>query len=205
MIMQNTKTIGQTPGKFTGAVSDEQILDQYFARDEQAVRLTTEKYGAYCHSIAGNLLADGRDAEECVSDTWFKAWNSIPPARPLNFKAYLGRITRNEALSLIRKDGAKKRASARYAVSMDELAECLTTEDNPVEKAVDNGEIAACINEYLDGQPTEKRSMFVMRYFYLDSVRQAAGYAQMTEGNAKTTLYRLRQSLKKALQKEGLL
>ncbi len=204
MIMQNTKTIGQTPGKFTGAVSDEQILDQYFARDEQAVRLTTEKYGAYCHSIAGNLLADGRDAEECVSDTWFKAWNSIPPARPLNFKAYLGRITRNEALSLIRKDSAKKRASARYAVSMDELAECLTTEDNPVEKAVDNGEIAACINEYLDGQPTEKRSMFVMRYFYLDSIEDIAADLDMRKSRVKTTLFRMRAELKIHLIRRGL-
>lgn len=201
--MQKTQTIGQMSGKFFGAEPDETILNRYFARDEQAVRLTTEKYGAYCRSIAGNLLADGRDAEECVSDTWFKAWNSIPPARPLNFKAYLGRITRNEALSLIRKDGAKKRASERYLVSVDELADCLPTEGNPVETAADNGEIAACINEYLDGQTPEKRNMFVMRYFYLDSIADIAADLELRESRVKTTLFRMRAELKTRLVRRG--
>ena len=87
---------------------------------------------------------------------------------------------------------------------MDELAECLTTEDNPVEKAVDNGEIAACINEYLDGQPTEKRSMFVMRYFYLDSIEDIAADLDMRKSRVKTTLFRMRAELKIHLIRRGL-
>lgn len=202
--MQNKSMTGRAPELNTHAASDKEILDRYFDRSEAAIRMTEEKYGAYCRSIAGNLLRDKRDAEECVSDTWFKAWNSIPPARPLNFKAYLGRIARNGAINLIRRDGAEKRAGDKFAVALDELGECIAEEDNPVDRAAENSAISDCVNGYLKTQPTEKRQMFVMRYFYLDSIADIAADLGMRESRVKTTLFRMRAELKGKMLEQGL-
>ena len=164
-------------------MEDSTIVDLYWQRSEQAIPETEHKYGVYCHTISMRIVNNREDAEECVNDTLMALWNAIPPNRPKSLGAYAAKIARNLALNRYKAANAEKRRSNAVAVSLEELAECLP-----------------------DGRDTTPdTAAAVRRYFYLDSVRQAAGYAQMTEGNAKTTLYRLRQSLKKALQKEGLL
>lgn len=97
-------------------MEDEQILNLYFSRSEQAIGETASKYGPYCHSIAMHVLENEEDAEECVSDTWFSAWNSIPPKRPSPFSAFLGRITRNLSIDRWRRTRAFKRAADRWSL-----------------------------------------------------------------------------------------
>lgn len=185
-------------------IFDEDILDCFFDRSEHAIRMAAEKYGAYCRSIAGNLLADERDAEECLNSTWFKAWNAIPPARPVSLKAYLGKIVRNEALNLIRRDGAEKRAGDRFAAALEELGDCAPSPDNPVEDAAGRGEISSCVNAFLSDQTPLKREMFVMRYFYLDSIPEIAQDLCVSESRVKTTLFRMRAGLRKKFIEKGL-
>lgn len=76
-------------------MEDQEIVELYFHRDEQAIVQTDRKYGPYCYSIAYNVLSDQEDARECVSDTYLAAWNRIPPARPSLLGAFLGKITRH--------------------------------------------------------------------------------------------------------------
>ena len=61
---------------------DDRIIELYFARDEQAIRHTADKYGAYCTAVSMNILHSEPDAEECVNDTYLKTWNSMPPPPP---------------------------------------------------------------------------------------------------------------------------
>ena len=85
-------------------MQDEQIIDLYWERSEEAIRETDKKYGKYCGTIAWNILYSAEDAEECVNDTWMNAWNAMPPHRPGFLKACLGKITRNLALNLYEPD-----------------------------------------------------------------------------------------------------
>ena len=88
-------------------MNDEHIIQLYFARDEDAIQATQDKYGPYCSAIAHNILGDPREAEECVNDAWLHCWNAIPPQRPLSLKSYAGRLTRNLAVSRLRARDAK--------------------------------------------------------------------------------------------------
>ena len=90
-------------------MEDKQIIDLYFARDEQAISETNQKYGAYCHTIAYRILQSLPDAEECVSDTWLRAWNAIPPQKPNVLRQFLAKITRNLSLDRWRATQAQKR------------------------------------------------------------------------------------------------
>ena len=80
------------------AEDDRAIIDLYFARDETAIRLSQDRYGDYCMSVALYILRDRMDAEECVNDTWLRAWRAIPPTRPVSLRAFLAKITRNLSL-----------------------------------------------------------------------------------------------------------
>ena len=70
-------------------MTDADIVTLYWARDEQAIAQTAQKFGAYCRKIAMNLLGSQEDAEECENDTWMAAWNSMPqqPAPSAHFCA----------------------------------------------------------------------------------------------------------------------
>ncbi|MBR2622171.1 MAG: RNA polymerase subunit sigma-70, partial [Clostridia bacterium] len=92
-------------------MQDEQIIALYYARDERAIAISSDKYGVYCTSIAQNILQNLQDSEECVNDTWLSAWNSMPPAKPAVLKTYLGKITRNLAIDRWRRKHTEKRGA----------------------------------------------------------------------------------------------
>ena len=108
-------------------MKDHDIVALYWQRSERAIPETEAVYGHYCHTVAYNLLRNQEDAEESVNDTWLAAWNAMPPSRPDNLKAFLGIITRNIAVSRLRRSGSLKRGSGEAAAALEELSECLPT------------------------------------------------------------------------------
>jgi len=181
-------------------MEDIKIIELYMNRDEKALLQTSAKYGAYCSSIAFNVLENSEDAMECMNDTLLKAWNSIPPQRPSNFKAYLAKITRNLALDRYDKMNAEKRGGGQYDLALEELGECIPS----VEEAIGEDRLTDIINAFLEKQEKDKRIMFVKRYYYLDPVKKIAQDMSVSESNVKTSLFRLRSSLKEELSKEGI-
>ena len=105
-------------------MEDQQIIELYWARSEQAIRESETKYGAFCLSIARNILAQEQDAEECVNDTWLRAWNAMPPQRPGSLGAYLARITRNLSIDRWRSRRSQKRGAGMEALVL-ELEDCV--------------------------------------------------------------------------------
>ena len=124
-------------------MNDEQIVELYFRRDETAIAESEKKYGAYCMKIAMNILSSELDSEECVNDVWLGAWRSIPPQRPSNLATYLGKITRNLSINRYKMKYADKRAMNEFAISLDELDECVPGGE-PVE---DDGRIGQTENQ----------------------------------------------------------
>ena len=129
-------------------MDDATIINQFWARDEAAIPAAQDKYGAYCRAVALSILADARDADECVNDALLRLWGAIPPERPRSLRAFLGRITRNLAINALRDASRQKRGGGEAALALDELAACADTSTSP-ERAVADAEITACIDRWL--------------------------------------------------------
>ena len=179
-------------------MDDEKIISLYWSRDESAVTATSEKYSRYCHSVAFAILRADGEAEECVNDTLFKAWNAIPPTRPTRLRAFLGKITRNLALNRYSERHAEKR-SGEVELCADELYECLPSADAPIDEAL---ALTEAINSFLASLPRRTRTVFVQRYWYCLTVKEIAEAHLMRESAVKVTLMRARDALKKHLIKE---
>lgn len=183
-------------------MEDNEIIDLYFERSERALKETQYRYGGYCRKVAYNILCSREDSEECVNDTWFRAWNSIPPERPLSLGAFLFRITRNIAISLLRKRTAKKRNRSEAYVCIDELSECIPDCKNSF--VSEDTEIKDSLNRFITSLNNETARIFILRYWYVFSVKEISGQLSMSEGAVKMSLYRTREKLKKFLQEEGI-
>ena len=190
-------------GKDVTNLDDNQILDLYWARSEQAIEETARKYGGPVRRVARNILGNEEESEECVNDTWLAAWNSIPPRRPDPLLTWLCKITRNGALSRRRQSLAQKRNSS-FDVALDELEAVLAAPGSP-ERDYEARELAAAVNGFLEGLSREDRMAFLRRYWYGDPVKDIAARLGSGEHRISVRLFRIRKKLKDYLEKEGLL
>lgn len=183
-------------------MDDTKIIELFFVRDENAIRETSGKYGAFIRHIAFNITGRHEDAEECENDTYFKLWNSIPPECPDFFKAYIGKIARNTALSLYRKNTAMKRSSGAE-VLLSELQECIPAAET-VEAELDAKYLASVISRWLYTLSEESRAVFIKRYWYGESVKSIAGRLGVSPSRISSLLFSLRGQLKKEFAEEGV-
>ena len=181
-------------------MDDRGIMELYWQRDGDAIEETARKYGAYCTAIARNLLASQEDAEECVNDTWLRAWNAIPPQRPRNLAVFLGTITRNLAFNRCRYQQAQKR-SGQLEDILSELSQCTVPS---AEQALDQKLLTEAINGFLNQLPRKKRSLFVCRYWFGDSIDTLADQFHMTPSAVTMQLKRLREKLRAHLEERGI-
>ena len=183
-------------------MDDSKIIDLYLARDESAISETAEKYGTHLRSIANRILRDPGTAEECENDTYFTAWNSIPPNEPRTYLfSYLGRIIRHLAIDAYRKNAALKRA-ALFTELTDEMNECLT-DGTLTDDHLTGEELRRTINAFLASLPEQKRNVFIRRYWFFDPVSEIAGRYGLSESNVKVMLHRIREKLREYLKKKG--
>lgn len=183
-------------------MDDSKIIELYVQRKEEALSKTEEKYGKYCHYVANNILNSHEDSEECVNDTYLRTWHAIPPSIPENFKAFIGKITRNLALDVYDKNHAQKRNDA-IEIIFDELAEIISDHSSDT-VLVEDIALKTALNGFLASLDKTKRTIFLQRYWYLSSVKDIAERNRLSEANVKSALSRLRSRFKKYLEKEGI-
>ena len=179
------------------------IIELFFARQERAITEASAKYGGYCHTVACNILGQPEDAEECVSDTWFRAWEAIPPRRPLQLRPFLARITRNLALNRWESRQAEKRGGGQLPLVLEELTECVGTGD-PADDVLAK-ELEAHIRRFLASLPARERDLFLRRYFFTEPVKDIAARYGMSQNRVSAALSRTRKKLRTQLEQEGLL
>lgn len=184
-------------------MEDSEILDLFFERSEQAIRELDNTYGAVVKKTAANLLRSPQNVEECVNDAYLGVWNSIPPHRPNPLVSYVCRIVRNLAVSRLRSETAAKRNSSLDLV-LEELEDCIPAK-NDVEGELEAKELAASVDRFLNGLPYTDRYLFVCRYWFADPVHEIALHTGLKVNRVSVRLFRLREKLRKHLQKEGLL
>lgn len=183
-------------------MEDTKIIDLYFARKESAITETAAKYGGMLRAIALRILNNHADSEECENDTYFAAWNTIPPQIPNCLSAFLGRIVRNIALNKYDYYTADKR-NREFEVTLHEFGSILSNDAVP-EVQYEASETAACISAYLKKQSYTKRVVFVRRYWYCDSIGKIAQDCGFSESKVKSMLMRMRNELKKHLERSEI-
>ena len=183
-------------------MEDETIVALYWQRNELAIEETRAKYGGYCYSIAYHLLCSPEDAEETVSDTYHAAWNAMPPEKPMYLRAWLGKVTRNLSLGRWNREHRLKR-SAGLTELLGELEDCLPAPDT-VEKRLEARELREVIDQWLTSLGKADRILFVRRYWYGVPLNVLATERNLSPARLAQKMLRLRQSLRKALEKEGI-
>lgn len=183
-------------------MDDSRIVALYLHRDETAIRQTAEKYGSRLRTLAYGIVRDRDTAEECENDTYMEAWKSIPPHEPREYLyAFLARITRHISLNRCR-DRSRLKRSAFLCTLSAELEQCIPAPDD-VACRIEEIALREAINGFLSKLDTEKRNIFIRRYWYLDSVADISQCFAISESKVKTTLLRCRNQLREYLKKEG--
>ncbi len=181
---------------------DEQIIELYWQRDEDAIQETDIRYGRYLLAIACHILPNREDGRETVNDTYLKAWHSMPPHRPARLSCFLAKITRDLSIDRFRRQNAAKRQGSQYTLSLEELAECVEGGENPQEQ-IELAALAEAIDTYLRSCPKQTRDIFICRYYFLDPVREIADFFGVSQSMVKSALHRTRIGLRAHLEKEG--
>ena len=182
-------------------MEDQGIVELFFDRSEQAIVETDKKNGGYCYTIAYNILASREDSEESVSDTYFSAWNTIPPRKPTLLQAFLGKIARHISIDRWRKQSAQKRGGKEMILALEELGECVDTRG--MEAEITGRELTRVLNGFLASLPETERNVFLCRYWYLDSIQTISQVSGFSQSKVTSMLYRLRGKLQKKLSEEG--
>ncbi len=181
-------------------MEDLKIIEALFARRETALEELGHQYGAYCTTIAQNILHSPEEAEECVADVWLRVWDSIPPNCPASLKHYVGRITRNLALNRFRDAHAEKRCGV--CVPLEELEECIPGGVD-AQQMLEGRELVELLNRFVRNLSRRERGIFLGRYYLAEDVSAIARKYAMTPGHVNVMLHRLRKKLRKLLEQEG--
>ncbi len=178
-------------------IDDEEIIEMFFERDQQAILELDIKYGKICHNLSYNIVNSRRDAEECVNDAYLGAWNAIPPTRPNPLLSYIVKIVRNISLKIYWRKEAAKRNSI-YTIAMQEIETCIA-DQKTVEDEVEARELARIIESFLDTLTVKERVIFMRRYAYIDTYADIAKRVGVSEKNISVRLTLIRQKLKQYL------
>ena len=183
-------------------MDDSMIVDQYLSRNEEAIKSTAAKYGKALNTLAFSFLEDHATADECENDTYFAAWNAIPPHEPRDYLfPFLRKITRQLCLNRI-KEGKRQKRRAEIVQMSEEMANCLPSAQG-VESELDAQALGKAISSFLKSISKDRREVFVRRYWYLESIKSIADHCGISESNTKSILFRTRTELKLYLEKEG--
>ncbi|MBQ9768200.1 MAG: sigma-70 family RNA polymerase sigma factor [Lachnospiraceae bacterium] len=180
---------------------DEEIIELFFERSEQALKELEVKYGKICLQTSYNILGNHSDAEECVNDSYLGVWNAIPPTRPNPLLTYVLKIVRNVSLTRYHKNQAKKRNSS-YDLAVEELGDVLVSPNN-VESEMELNELTAAIESFLESLSVQNRVIFMRRYWFYDAYEQIAKRVGLSEKNVSVRLTRMRKQLKDYLEERG--
>ena len=188
--------------KATAVMGDEQIVELYWQRDEQAIKETDRKYQHFLLTVAHNILRDGRDCEECLNDTYLGAWNAMPPARPKVLQAFLATIMRRTAIDRYKAGKRQKRIDSELTVALSEVEEFLADGSDPAAE-LDARELGRVISEYIRSLPRRRMYIFMSRYYTARPIGEIAKLLGCSESTVNKEIAAIKRDLKEKLEKEG--
>lgn len=186
--------------KAVAAMSDEQIVELYWQRNEQAITQTDIKYKGFLLSVAYNIVGDARDSEECLNDTYIDAWNSMPPARPAVLQAFLATIIRRTAIDRYKARKRQKRVASELTVSLSEVEEFVADDTHSEANAVELGRV---ISDFLRSLSERSAYIFMSRYYFARPIKEIARLLKCSESTVNKEIATIKRELKEKLEKEG--
>ena len=184
-------------------MKDEKIIELFWARDERALGETQEKYKNLCMYVGAQILASNEDREECFNDLLLSLWNSIPPEKPTNLRAYIGRSMRNHALNRSRDNNAWKRGKNFQTVGEEFLQ---TVEDgHSLADSFEAKRAGEAVNRVLDAISKDDRRIFIMRFYLGLSISNISHQLGFGESKIKVSIHRTRKKIAELMQKEGII
>jgi len=188
--------------KTTAKMSDEQIVELYWQRNEQAIKETDIKYKQFLLSIAYNIVHDTSDSEECLNDTYIGAWNSIPPARPTSLQAFLATIMRRTAIDCYKARKRQKRTASELTVSMSEVEDFIAGENDAYSKT-DAIELGQIISDFSRSLSDRRLYIFMSRYYFARPIKEIARLLECSESTVNKEIAAVKCDLQERLEKEG--
>ena len=188
--------------QFPQFLADEQIIALYFAREETAISETSRKYGCYLLTIAKNILNNSEDSEECVNDTYYKAWNAIPPTQPRVLRAFLAKITRRTAFDRYDEANRLKRIPPEQMVSLSDFEGMIPNAVTP-EKELEVRALGRVISVYLETISDRRLYIFLSRFFYVMPIANIAEKLGCSQSTVHKELAAMKQELRQKLRQEG--
>lgn len=188
-------------------MEDTEISRLISERSESGLAELKRKYERLILKVCRGILKSSEDAEECANDALYAVWESIARENPDDLMAFVCKIARRKALNRLRYNLAPIRNSD-LLVELDEIsvrsvsADISSDKDSPEEYA-ERAELTAVLNEWLGTLPEKQRILFMRRYFFSDSVKEAGKACRMNANAAGAALLRLRGQLKKLLTERG--
>ncbi len=183
-------------------MSDSEIVALFCDQNEDAVRAAEKEYGRYLTAIAERILTDAEDAREAVNDTYLAAWHSVPEIKPEKLSLFLARLVRRISIDKVRKRSSLKRKTSEYTICLSEIEETLPGGTRP-EEVVEFKLLTESIQAFLNTLSVKNRDLFISRYYFFETLKEAASALHMTEAQAKNRLFQIRRKLKAYLEKEG--
>lgn len=193
----------RTQTKDSKKVSDEEIIELYWQRNEDAIALTDRKYGKYLFTIAYNIIRNDLDCEECLNDTYLGTWNRIPPARPTVFHVFLSRIARNIAVDKYKRESAAKRIPSEMMVALEEMEDTVPDSALSMEEEYALRELSGLLGDFIRSLDEREEFIFVCRYYYADKLGQIAKMLEISEKTVARELARMKETLRQKLLEKG--
>ena len=181
---------------------DEQIVELYWKRNEQAIKETDIKYKKFLLSVAYNIVHDTCDSEECLNDTYIGAWNSIPPARPTLLQAFLATIMRRTAIDCYKARKRQKRLGSELTVSLSEVEDFIAG-DEDMYSEIDAKELGRVISDFVRSLSERRMYIFMSRYYVARPIKEIAHLLGCSESTVNKEIAAIKCDLKEKLEKEG--
>ncbi len=179
-------------------ITDGEIIELFFARDERALTLIGAKYGKYLHTVAFNILHDELDCEECINDAYLAAWETIPPENPRSLKAFLTRLIRFKSINRYKRNCAKRRIPSEFTLSLDELHAALESgEDMGAELSAQK--LGGLIDTFINSLSERKRYIFIERYYMAQPAEHIARELGLSVWSVYKELDKIREDLRSYL------
>ncbi len=182
-------------------ISDEEIIELYWLRDENAIKETDKKYRKYLFNIAYNIVSDRDDCEECLNDTYMGAWNSMPTARPAVLQAFLSAIMRRSAIDCFKKKTRLKRGTSEFTQSFSELEEFIANDADMAEE-IENKDLSKTINDYVRSLSERQMYIFMSRYYFSRPIKDIVKYLGCSTSTVKKEIAKIKEGLKIKLESE---
>lgn len=168
----------------------------YLNGNNEGLVIIVKTYSDCLVDFICKFVHNRQTAEDLMQDTFVELISKKNTFRSESrFKTYLFRIARNKAVDYIRKSGKTVFILDESAIK-DEYAFC--TEDD-----ICNAEIKSCLHSAIQNLNPLYREVIYLSYFKDLTNEEIAYIIKKSKRQTELLLYRAKQSLKSALEKEG--